>query len=406
MNKKLKIGLIREGKTPADSRVLLNPTQCAELIQNHPIEIVVQPSNHRCYTNEEYQSKNIPLAEDLTDCDYLMGIKEVPINQLVNNKAYFFFSHTIKEQAYNRSLLQSILAKNIQLIDYEVLKNEKSQRLIAFGKFAGMVGAHNALLTYGARTGSFKMKRMKDCFDYNEAKEGYQNLNFPPIRIVLTGNGRVANGAALVLKDMGIRQVTPIDYLYNKFDEIVFTQLACKDYVARKDGKAFELNNFFQNPKDYKSIFLPYAKSSDIMINGIYWDNNAPQFFSKEEMKKPYFKIEVIADVTCDIAPASSIPSTLRPATIAEPFFGYNPITEKEVAPFQENSIDMMTIDTLPNEMPRDASEAFGNQFITYILPELFKEESNIIAAATIAKNGQLGKHFEYLQNYVNGDLA
>ncbi|MEM1217680.1 MAG: NAD(P)-dependent oxidoreductase [Bacteroidota bacterium] len=221
----MKLGLIREGKTPPDSRVPLSPQQVKQILDTRPCEIVIQPSPTRCYSDQEYRDLGLTIQEDLSDCNVLLGVKEVPIDQLIADKTYFFFSHTIKEQAYNRPLLQSILQKNIRLIDYEVLTDEEGKRLIAFGRFAGMVGAHNALYTYGQRTGAFALKRMKDCYDYAEAKSIYQNMEWPALKIVLTGTGRVGSGAAEVLNDMGIRSVTPEAFLRDSFNEPVFTQL-------------------------------------------------------------------------------------------------------------------------------------------------------------------------------------
>ncbi|GAB5552466.1 MAG: NAD(P)-dependent oxidoreductase [Saprospiraceae bacterium] len=399
----MKFGIIREGKVPPDARVPLNPVQCASILKDFDLELLVQPSPKRCFGDEEYQGLEIPMQEDISECDVLLGVKEVPIDQLIPNKTYLFFSHTIKAQVYNQPLLKAVVDKNIRLIDYEVLTDELGRRLIAFGKFAGMVGAHNGLLTYGLRTGAFDLQRMHKFKDYAEAKAAYTTMEWPPVKVVLTGNGRVANGAALVLKDMGIQQVSPKDFLAKDFTKAVFTQLSVKDYVAREDDTSFEIQQFFQNPQNYKSIFAPYTQRADIMINGIYWDNAAPAFFSKEEMAEPDWKIGVIADVTCDIAPVSSIPSTLRASTIADPFFAYDPKIHKEVAAFTKGAIDMMTIDNLPNELPRDASTAFGQQFIEHILPEFFKAESDILSRATVAQNGNLGPHFEYLRDYLNG---
>lgn len=400
----MKIGVIRERKVPPDSRVPLTPEQCAFLNKSGKVQIVVQPSPNRCFKDEDYKKAGIPFQDDLTDCDVLMGVKEVPIEQLVPDKTYFFFSHTIKKQSYNRDLLLAILEKNIRLLDYEVLTNEKGQRLIAFGKFAGMVGAHNGVMTYGNRTGKFKLKRMKDCHDYAEATAIYKTLELPPMKIVVTGTGRVANGAAQVLKDMDIEQVSPEDFLENEFQHAVFTQLDCIDYAAHKNGETFNLQDFFQNPQNYESIFTPYTQASDLLINGIFWDNKAPAFFTKEEMKGSDFRIKVIADVTCDIAPVASIPSTLRASTIANPIFGYDPVAEAEVVPYQKNVVDMMTIDNLPNELPRDASQAFGEQFIEYIFQELLEQkEGGVIERASVTENGDLGKHFEYLRDYVKG---
>jgi saccharopine dehydrogenase (NAD+, L-lysine forming) len=399
----MKIGVIREEKNPPDSRVTLSPEHCKVLIEKG-LDVVVQPSDVRCFSNEDYIKAGIPMQEDLSDRTVLIGVKEVPMESLIPNKTYFFFSHTFKAQPYNQKLLKAIVDKNITLIDYEVLTNDTGARVIAFGKFAGMVGAHNALWTYGKRTGDFELPRMTNLFDYKAAQEVYKKTKFPNLKAVLTGTGRVAKGAALVLNDMGFTKVRPLDYVKKTYDIPVYTQLNSFYYARRKDGEVFdEVQDFYKNPKDYESDFEHFLPMSDIMINGIYWDNNAPAFFTLEEMASPDFNIKVIADVTCDIAPTSSIPSTLRPTTIADPVFGFDPITHSEVASFQENAIDMMTIDNLPNELPRDASEAFGEMFIAYVIPELLKEKSDMLTKATIATNKNLGSHFEYLRDYLEG---
>lgn len=400
----MKIGIIREGKTPPDSRVPLTPAQCKEVAENFPVSITVKPATGRCYTNKEYEELEIPMANNLADCDVLMGVKEVPIGQLQFRKTYFFFSHTIKKQSYNRDLLRACVQRKIRLLDYEALTNTKGQRLIAFGKFAGMVGAHNGLMTYGWRTRTFDLPRMNEMHDYAEAVELYKTVKFPAMKIVLTGTGRVSTGAALVLDDMGIRKVSPEDFLSYTYPEAVYTQLSCSDYVAHKEGKEFENQHFYGNPTEYKSIFAPYARRADLMINGIYWDNQAPAFFTQEEMTKDDFNIKVIADVTCDIAPISSIPSTIDASTIADPIFGFDPKTGQKTEPFGDHVVDMMTIDNLPNELPRDASLSFGNQFIKNILPELLNPDSDVIKRASVTENGDLGPHFEYLREYLNGE--
>lgn len=402
----MKIGIIREGKIPPDSRVPLTPAQCVEMSKKG-VELVVQPSANRCYSDEEYSSEGISLQEDMQDCDILLGVKEVPIEDLIAKKTYFFFSHTIKEQAYNRRLLQAILEKEIRLIDYEVLTDENGNRVIAFGKFAGMVGAHNALWTFGKRTGAFELPRMKDMRDYAAAKAMYKTMRWPAVKIVLTGTGRVGKGSAQVLDDMGIKKVSPEAFINEDFDEAVYTQLHCDHYVTKKDGTSFTSEEFHQNPEDFVSIFSPFSKRADIMINGIYWDIKAPAFFSVEEMKESDFSIEVIADVTCDIAPLSSIPSTLKASTIADPVFGFDPETGAETDPFRENVVDMMTIDNLPNELPRDASEAFGKQFMEYVFDALLKNEASpMLERATITRAGKLTEGYAYLQSFVDVEAA
>lgn len=400
----MKIGIIREGKNPPDSRVLFTPKQCVELKKKYNIDFVVQPSKVRCIADEFYKDEGIKLSEDLSDCDVLMGIKEVPKEQLIPNKKYFFFSHTIKEQAHNRALLQEILKKNITLYDYEVLTNQNLQRVIAFGRFAGVVGAHNGMMAYARKTDSFELKQMHEFKDFVNAIAHYKTIKFPKMKIVLTGTGRVANGAAETFDQMGIRKVSAQDFLNNSYEEAVYTQLDCADYAAPKDeSKAFDLQDFFANPQNYKSIFEPYTKVADLMVNGIFWDSRAPIFFTKDDMKKSDFNIKVIADVTCDMAPSSSIPSTLLATTIDNPVFGYDPQNECATKPYQEGTIDMMTIDNLPNELPRDSSRAFGEQFIANVMEELLGlKNTGMLERATIAENGKLGKNFEYLQNYVS----
>ncbi|MEO0725635.1 MAG: NAD(P)-dependent oxidoreductase [Bacteroidota bacterium] len=398
----MKIGIIREGKTPPDTRVPLDPQQCALLRSEYGLDIVVQSSPIRIFTDEEYRAKGVPVVEYIGDRDLLLGVKEVPIEELIPGKTYSFFSHTHKEQVYNRPLLKAILDKHIHLIDYEVLTDKLGRRVIAFGYFAGVVGAHNGFWTYAQRTGAFELPRMRDLYNYEEAKGVYQKLELPPIKIALTGTGRVSTGAAQVLEDMGIRQVSPGDFLREDYDEPVYAQLVSRDYLRHKDGLPFDKLHFYQHPEQYVSAFEPFAETADMMLNGIYWDSRAPAFFSQEQMSLPEFKIKVIADITCDIAPVSSIPSTLFASTIADPVFGFDPKTGQQTTPYQNHVIDMMTIDNLPSELPRDASTAFGKMYIEQVLPHMLAPNSAMIERATIARNGRLGPQFGYLLDFVN----
>ena len=400
---KMKIGILREGKVPPDSRVPIAPVQCKIIKDRAPIEVMVQPSAGRCFSDKEYLAAGARLQEDLGACQILMGVKEVPVDLLLEDKTYLFFSHTIKMQSYNRKLLQAVLKKRIRLIDYEVLTNEEGNRLIAFGRFAGMVGAHNALYTYGRRTGAFQLRRMKDCRDYAEAKALYKGITWPPVKIVLTGTGRVGSGAAEVLRDMGIPEVSTEDFLGKTFPGAVFVQLRAPQYVSHKSGFPFDPRHYYAHPEEYSSAFAPFARVADIFINGIFWDNRAPVFFGLDDMQRTDFRIQVIADVTCDIAPVSSVPSTIRASTIAQPVYGFDPFTGLEVPPWQQGAIDVMAIDNLPNEMPRDASTAFGNMFLDAVLPEFFKSHSTVLERATITDDGKLCPRFAYLQGFVDG---
>jgi len=398
----VKIGIIREGKIPPDARAPLTPEQCAEAMVELPVRIVVQPSPVRCFKNEEYTAHGIHLQEDLSDCDVLLGIKEVPVAQLLGGKTYLFFSHTMKKQPHNRHLLQAVLQKNIRLIDYEALTDERGERLIAFGFYAGIVGAHNALWTWGRRTGQFSLPRLCESHDYAEVLEVYEKLILPPLRIVLTGTGRVSTGAAKNLRDMGILQVAPEEFLEKDFSEAVFTQIAAQDYVKHREGQAFDKTHFYAHGEEYVSAFAPYYRRADIFINGIFYDKKAPAFFTVEEMQQPDFQIKVIADVTCDIVPDSSVPSTIRASKIADPVFGFNPKIGQETPPYLPDSVDVMSIDNLPSELPRDASAFFGRQLLEKILPELLHgRASDAIRRGMIAENGSLTLEFRYLADYV-----
>ena len=398
----MKIGIIKETKTPPDSRVLLTPKQCSFVVNKFPnIEIVVQASPSRSYKDDEYINEGITLQEDLSDCDVLVGVKEQVVSTLIPNKTYFFFSHTAKEQEYNRPLLKAIVDKKIQLVDYEYLTDEQGNRVIAFGRWAGIVGAHNGILTYGKRTKRFDLKPMKDCKDFAEAQSYYNQVDLGNIKIVLTGTGRVANGSAEVLDKMNIKKVTTKAFFNETFKEAVYCQLETSEMFEKASDGSFG-KEFYNNPEGYISSFEKFTKVADVLINGIYWDNRAPAFFSKEDMKKSDFKIKVIADITCDIAPEASIPSTLFASTIAKPNFGYNPQTEEATEPFIDGVVDMMTVDNLPNELPRDAAEDFGNQFIEQVVEELLSNGNMIYKASITTKEGKLNKPFEYLEAYIN----
>ncbi len=401
----MKIGILREEKLPHDSRVALTPSQCKFLMERNPdLKVVVQPCKYRCFTNEEFTYQGIELTEDLTDCDILMGVKEIPPALLIPHKTYLFFSHVIKKQPHNRKMMKAIIEKKIRLIDYECLKDNKGKRIIAFGRWAGIVGAYHAIRMIGFRTSRFRLRQMIDCLNFAEAQKELEKLDLPNWKIVLTGDGRVSEGAAFMLDVMKIRKVSPFNFCYNEFEEPVYTQLSSADMFYREEQEKFNSADYHANPQEYKSSFYPFTKASDVMINGIYWDKRIPVFFSREQMREPDFRIKTIADITCDIAPDASVPSTLYASSIADPYYGYNPNTGELMQTFQEGSVDIMAIDNLPNELPRDASEDFGNMIINRIIPEIQKgDASQVITQATIVNHGILTEPYQYLHDYAYG---
>jgi len=399
----MKIGLLREEKTPNDNRVPLTPSQCRTLMEEYSnIWVAVQPSPGRCYTDDEYRYQGIAVRENLSDCDLLLGVKEIPPHLLIPDKTYMIFSHTIKKQHHNKKLLRAILEKNIRLIDYECLKDEHGKRIIAFGRWAGIVGAYNTIRVIGLRTNRFELTPMYECHNFAEAQKEFHKLDLPPWKIVLSGDGRVSEGAAFLMDIMKIRKVDPHSFLYKEFHEPIYTQLHSKDMYYRDGFEEFDSLDYHAHPEEYKSTFYPFSKVADAFINGIYWDKRIPIFFDEDQMREKDFNIKVIGDITCDISPDASVPSTLHASTILEPVYGYDPQSGTECEPYQSGSVDVMAIDNLPNELPRDASEDFGNMLMSRVIPRLLKEWSTTIHKATIALDGKLNEPYSYLQDYVD----
>ena len=398
----IRIGLVKEGKTPADNRVALTPAQC-KWIHKHAshVKIVAQSSPERCFSDKEYLSAGVEIKDDLGECDILLGIKEVPVEQFITGKTYLFFSHTKKQQPYNQSLLRAILDKNIRLIDYECLEHDDGQRIIGFGFFAGVVGAHNGIMAYGNRTGLYQLERVYKQRSFRELIHTYFGLRLPNIKIVVAGSGRVAHGLLEIMNLMGIHEVEPEDYLVRRFSYPVYTQLKGADlYVNKKAGKYSRIE-FHEHPDEYACKFLPYASQTDILLNGIYWDTTIPRLFEKEDVKAGNFIIRTIADVTDDVD--GSVPINAGDQTIEDPIYGIDKNTLQKTAPYLPNSIDIMAVGNLPNELPGDASRYFGEQLIKYVLDDLIKGGSAIIERATMTKDGQLTEPYLYLKEYAEG---
>lgn len=397
-----RIGLIKEGKIPADNRVALTPAQCKWIHKNAPdIQVIAQASPDRCFADREYVSAGVEVRDDVSDCDILMGIKEVPVSQLLPGKTYLFFSHTKKKQPHNQKLLQSILAQKIRLVDYECLEHDDGQRIIGFGFFAGVVGAHNGMLAYGNRTGLYKLERVYKQRSFRELIHNYFGLRLPNVKIAVTGSGRVAHGILEIMNLMGIHEVEPEEYLKRRFSYPVYTQLKGSDLYRHKENGNYSRDDFHEHPADYACRFLPYAAQTDILMNGVFWDQQVPRLFEKEDVQADHFIISTIADITDD--ENGSVPINMGDQTIEDPVYGVDRNTLEKTAPYLRDSIDVMAVGNLPNELPRDASRYFGEQLIKYILDDLVRGRSEIIERATIAEDGKLTEYFRYLEDYVAG---
>ena len=399
------IGLIREGKLPADNRVALTPAQAQYLQKQFPnLQIIVEPSPDRCFSDEEYRRAGIQVDSDLSKCEILLGIKEVPVSQLLAEKTYLFFSHTKKEQAANRALMQAMVEKKITLIDYECLVHPDGQRLIGFGFFAGIVGAHNGIMAYGNRTGLYNLRRVSDIRDYRELIHTYFGLKLPPLKVVVTGSGRVAHGILEIMNLLDIQEVEPDEFLHQNFSYPVYVHLKGSDLYRHRNAGTYQRMHFHNHAEEYVCLFEPYTTVADILMNGIYWDETVPRLFSMESLQQPDFKMFTIADITDD--KGGSVPCNLGDAPPQAPVYGVDRCSGKQTEPYLSESIDVMAVGNLPNELPRDASRYFGEQLIKYVFQDLISGGSPILEGATMLSQGKLTQPFEYLHTYAYDQSA
>jgi len=399
----MKFGIIKERKNPPDRRVVFLPEKLVELKTQFPTaEIKVESSNIRIFGDKRYSEKGLDVVEDVSNCDVLIGVKEVPIDALIPNKKYFFFSHTIKKQPYNRKLLKAIIDKNIELYDHEVIVKENGARLIGFGRYAGIVGAYNGFRAIGLTKKTFSLPKAETLADFNDLVAELQKVKIPNIKICLTGSGKVANGAKEILDDMNIKQVNVDEYLFEVFTEPTFCMIDVLDYNKRKDGKIIDNIDFYNNPQEYESNFMRFAKVTDYFIAGHFFGDGSPYLFTREDAKSNHFNIRYIADISCDID--GPVASTIRASTIADPIYGYHPQTEKEVNYTDKDAIVVMAVDNLPCELPKDASEGFGELFLEHVIPAFFNNDKDgILERAKMTENGKLTARFSYLQDYLEG---
>jgi len=399
----MKIGIIKERKNPPDRRVVLSPKKCKELLYEFPnLEIKVESSDTRFFSDNDYKNEGINVVEDISDCDILLGVKEVPIDNLIPNKKYFFFSHTIKKQHYNRALLKALLSKNIEFYDHETITNENEVRLVAFGRYAGIVGAYNGIRTYGLKFNLFNLPKAETLHDQTKLIEELNKIRFPALKIVLTGKGRVSNGTKEMLDGIGMREVSVEAFLTKTFNEPVYLQIDVLDYNKRKDNKVLDQVDFFNNPQEYKSNFMRFAKLADIYMACHFYGVGSPYIFTRDDAKSENFNIKVVADISCDIN--GPVASTIRSSTIENPIYGYNPYTEQEIDYKNKDAIAVMAVDNLPCELPKDASEGFGESFGKYVIPAFFNNDKDgVLQRARMTKHGKLTERYTYLQDFIDG---
>ena len=405
MDKQLtNIGIVRESRND-ENRTPLVPEHIKKYKESNPnINFIIQPSNSRCFSDEEYELCGAKINENLNECSIIFGVKEIDPNILINNRTYLFFSHTFKInkqqkniEKHKKDLLLSILNKKITLIDYENIRGKNGTRCLGFGRFAGIVGCYNTLNLLLKVLGKQSLASAYKINDYERLVLNLKNLYFPKTKILVTGDGRVAKGVIELLNLTNIKAVSKKDFLEKKFDQPIFCNLETKDYVTNNSSTNFNLKDFIDNPQDYSSSALQYLKETDILISAHYWDPSSPKIFENEDLKVLQ-NLKIVGDITCDIN--GSVPTTIRSTTIEEPNYWIERYTLKEI---DENNdgIAVMAVDNLPSELPRDSSTEFSEGIIKEVLPFLLKEDDGRILNGTITTDGSFLEKYNYLNDYI-----
>ncbi len=404
------LGIIRESRID-ESRTPIVPDHIKEIKKIFKnIKILIQPSKNRCFSNEEYEKSGAIISENLKTCDLILGVKEIDTKVLLKDKKYLFFSHTSKIQSDNsaaaqgtpgmdkKDLLKTILKKNITLIDYENIRNKNGARYLGFGRFAGIIGCYNSLMLYEDFVNKFKLPRAFKLNNYVLLKNKLKNRIFSKMKILITGDGRVAKGAVELLKFSNIDQVSKNDFINKKFNKPVFCNLKTSDYVKNNSSTIFDLQHFIKNPKNYVSIAEKFIKETDLLISAHYWDPNSPKIFKIDNLHK-FNQLKVIGDITCDIN--GSIPTTLKSTSIKNPYFYFDKETKKEIKR-SAKSLAIMAVDNLPSELPRDSSKEFGDGIVKEVLPYIINKDDKRIYNATITQKGNFLSKYLYLKNYID----
>ncbi|MFH0882699.1 MAG: bifunctional lysine ketoglutarate reductase /saccharopine dehydrogenase family protein [bacterium] len=435
------IGIRREDKSELERRAPLTPNDVAELVRDHRIQVSIEPSDTRIFPDSAYREAGATLTDDLSDCDLIVGIKEVPVERLIDGKPHLFFSHTAKGQPYNMPLLASVLMKNVTLLDYELVTDEDGLRLIAFSYQAGQAGTINSLWALGQRLLAkgidSPLTTLEQSIRYQgglaEAKEAMHRVGdqihkqglpaaVSPLIIGITGEGRVAGGARDVLDVMNPVELT-IEQLQDgealaglSGHEVYVVYFNMEYFLERIDGgDGFDFDEYTQHPERYRSNFSRYLPSLTVMVNGIYWDERFPKLVTLDDAKRLYTdddpKLLVIGDITCDVG--GSVETTVKATLPDNPVYVYLPETGQIRDGFEGEGLLMMTVDILPSEIPETSSVHFG-AMLKPLLPALAEVDFSqpfdklelppAFRLSVIAHQGQLTPPFRYLLHHLSDE--
>lgn len=430
------IGLRREDKSIWERRVPITPEAAEKLKKEHDVETWVQPSPTRAITDAEFASRGARLKEDLSPCDVVFAVKEIPVEHFRPKGVYVFFSHVIKGQPYNMPMLKDLMDKGCTLIDYEKVTDDKGRRLIFFGRHAGAAGAVETLHALGKRLAlegaPTPLEGIEQAYKYPNlaaAKDAVRKAGrkireeglpkeIAPLVIGVAGYGNVGQGTLEVLNELPVIHVDPagLETLLkpgNHDPKAIYCATFKEEHsVASKEGKPFDLAHYYANPSQYASVFDRYWPKLTALINAVYWDSKYPRLVTKSSLADKAnlaaSRLKVIGDVSCDIE--GSIEATVKSTEIEEPCFVYNPETGETQDGFAGPGVVIMAVDILPSELPVDSSHAFCQALAGYV-PAIAKadytkefEELDLpaeIKRAVIVHKGRLTPSFAYLSAHV-----
>jgi len=434
----MKIGIRREDKSKWERRVPLIPEHIKLLKEKYWIETVLQPSKIRVFSDNECKNYDALIKEDLSECPVVFGIKEIPESFFQPNKTYVFFSHVIKGQSYNMPMLKRILALKCNLIDYEKILDENNKRLIFFGRHAGIAGMVDTLWAFGQRLKyeniSDHFKEIKKAYQYESLeqiksdikaigekirKDGIPKI-LTPLVCGITGYGNVSKGAQEILDELPIIEISPSQLLSleksqsvsrNHIYKVIFKEEHL--VMPKEENEEFRLQDYYENPQDYKSQFERYIPYLSMLVNCIYWTPQCPRFVTKANLKSLYLKdknqkLKVIGDISCDIN--GSIEFTSKTTEPDNPVYVYDPSRDKIYDGIEGRGVAVLARDNLPCEIPRESSIFFSNELIDFV-PQIVKAHSlgklsrnalpKSIQKALIVHRGKFTKDFEYLKKYL-----
>ncbi len=435
------IGIRKENKYPTEKRAPISPAQVEYLVREKKVKVTIEPSEQRVYRDEEYRQAGAEISEDLNGCNLIFGVKEIPVESFLPDRAYCFFSHTIKGQPYNMPMLQHILETGVTLIDYEKVTNEAGKRLIFFGPFAGYAGMINSLSTLGNRlkweglqTPFSDIQQARDYDSLDAARAAIRNAGrqiadaglpeeLSPLIIGFTGDGQVSHGAQEIFDLLPFEEIRP-EQLEGFMKKGGFSRHLLYKVVFREPDMfrplnpehSFDLQEYYNFPENYVSKFEAYIPYLTVLVNGIYWDERYPRLLTKEFLRTDYRmnpnrRLRVVGDITCDIE--GSIECNVKSTNSRNPVYVYEPLSDVTRDGWEGEGPVILAVDKLPSELPREATVSFGEALLPFVpalaaadftaeFPEL--QIPSEMKRAVIAHQGQLTPDYRYLSGFLAPD--